>query len=599
MVTLSRWRERLARPGVIAWLPALGVLLATSAIGPYLVFDDYVLGLIARGEPKIAGLVRERNDLFSFTTGQPSLNRQLMERGFMLPWWSDQELKIAFFRPLSALLHRLDFALWPGSARAMYLHSLAWLGLVIAVAAHLYRRLESSAALAGLAALLFAVDDSHGAVVAWLSNRNALVASVFGLLSLLAHHAWRHEHRRAGAWLAPLAWLIALSAGEFAAGTLAYLASYALFLDRAPTLSKFRSLFPYALVALGWGAAYWLSGAAVHGSESYVSPWLDLPRFLRLAPLRLAALLAAALGPIPSELLLLGSPVHLTGWAALVGLLLAAAAYALWPVLRRDRVARFWLVGMLLSLVPVTASFPSDRLLLLASVGGMGLLARVVEPLFDARAGGELGKSRAALRVAFSGVHLLLGPLCLPLRAAQMQLVGETLEAATSYFDRVPALEQRTVVIVNAPLDALASYVQAERAWRRAPLAAHWYWLTTAGSSLSVSRTDESTLLVQRSEGFLSTALERHYRARENLLNRGDQIQLGPLTATIVSLTPDARPRAVSFRFAERLESSSYVFVTWKDGRYQPLSLHALTRPLVLPPEDLGEILAHTALGAR
>jgi hypothetical protein len=594
----ERLRQLLAQRSVIAWAPLLGALLASSAVGRHYVFDDYVLGLIARGKPQIAGLVRDRWDLFNFTTGEPALNRQLMDQGLMLPWWSDDQLKIAFYRPLSALLHHLEFSLWPDAPRAMYLQSLAWLGLVTALVACLYRELESTPWLAGLAALLFAVDDSHGAVVAWLSNRNALIASVFGLVALLAHHAWRKRGQRWGALLAPLSWMLALSAGEFAVGTVAYLVSYALFLDRARPWRRVGTLLPYVLVAAVWGVVYARSGAAVHGSGSYVSPWLDFVRFSSVAPLRLSGLLAATLGPSPAELLLLGRPEHFVYWAALVAAVLAAAACALMPMLRCDRTARFWLVGMLLAIVPVTASFPSDRLLLLASVGGMGLLARVTAPLLEASAWQTLGTGRALLCLVFGGAHLLLAPLCLPLRAAQMQLVGRTLEVATAGLDRIPELEKRTVVILSAPLDVLASYIQAERAWRHVPRAKHLYWLTTAGSSLRVTRTDPNTLLIERSSGFLSTPLERHYRDQPDTLKRGEPVRLGPLVASVVSVTSDGKPLAVSFRFAERLESRSYVFLVWQDGRYQPLSLDRFAWPLQLPAEDLGQILLRTALGS-
>ena len=595
----SGLRRLLVQRSILVWVPLLGMSFASSAVGPHFVLDDYVLGLIARGAPLVPGLVRERWDLFNFATGEPAVNRQLMDHGLMLPWWSDLELKIAFYRPLSVLLHRLDFALCPDSSRAMYLHSLAWLGLVIALVAHLYRTLESSAWLAGLSALLFAVDDSHGAVVAWISNRNALIATVFGLLTLLAHHAWRVRRQWIFALLAALAWLLALSAGEFAVGTLAYLVSYALFLDRARPFRRVAALLPYALVAIAWGVVYARSGAAVRGSGSYVSPWADFFRFSSVAPLRLIGLLSATLGPLPSELLLLARPEQFVYWLALVGPILLVAACALWPVLRCDRNARFWLVGMLLALVPVSASFPSDRLLLLASVGAMGLLARVTSPLFDASAWHSLSTGRAGLCVLFGVLHLLLAPLCLPLRAAQMQLVGRTLESATACFDLIPEIERRTVVIVNAPLDALASYIQAERAWRRAPRPKHLYWLTTAGSSLRVTRTDPNTLRIERPAGFFSTALERHYRAQPDSLKAGDQVRLGGLTVTIESLTSEGRPLAVNFGFAEPLASSSYLFMLWKDDRYQLLEWDALVRPLALPAEDLGQILARTARGTR
>lgn len=589
-------RQRLSQKAVAAWAPLLGLFLASTAVGRHYVFDDYVLGLIARGDHRVAGLVRERSDLFAFTTGERAVNRLLMEQGLMLPWWSDPQLKVDFYRPLSSLLHRLDFALWPDNPHAMYGHGLIWLGLVMSLAACLYRRLESSPLLAGLATLLFALDDSHGAVVAWISNRNASVATAFGLLALLAHHDWRAAGRRSSALFAGLAWLVALAAGEFAICTLAYLVSYALLLDRGRSWRRLGTLLPYALGLAAWSVAYVRSGAGVSGSGSYISPWLDLGRFAGVAPLRATGLLAATLGPVPSELLLLGRHEHRLYWLLASMTVLGAAACALWSTLRQDRIARFWLLGMLLSIVPVTASFPSDRLLLFASVGGMGLLARLIVPWFDHASRASLGLPRAVPCLLFGIGHLLLAPLFLPLRAAQMQLFGRTLEIATECFEHIPEIERRTVVIVNAPLDAMASYVQAERAFRGAPRPKQLYWLTSAGSSMRITRPDSNTLVVARSSGFLSTPLERHYRDPADSLQLGAQVRLGPITAQVASVTADAKPGAVSFRFAEPLESASYVFLIWEDDRYQRLALQRLAKPMQLPAEDIGKILARTAL---
>ena len=85
----------------------------------------------------------------------------------------------------------------------MYLHSLAWLGALLGAVAWLYRRIEAAALTAGLAALLYAVDHVHGPAVAWLSNRNALIATFFGVLALIAHDRARksggaRQTRRAG-----------------------------------------------------------------------------------------------------------------------------------------------------------------------------------------------------------------------------------------------------------------------------------------------------------------------------------------------------------------------------------------------------------------
>ncbi len=74
----------------------------------------------------------------------------------------------------------------PESRRNRLIHSLLWFALAVALVATLYRRVHGASAVAGLAGLLFAVEDAH----AWLANRNALVclvcgAAVTGLLARL------------------------------------------------------------------------------------------------------------------------------------------------------------------------------------------------------------------------------------------------------------------------------------------------------------------------------------------------------------------------------------------------------------------------------
>ena len=62
------------------------------------------------------------------------------------------------------------------------------------------------------------------------------------------------------------------------------------------------------------------------------------------------------------------------GAVACVAMLAAALA----PLLRRDREARFWTLGMVLALLPISATFPANRLLFFVGLGAMALLARLL-----------------------------------------------------------------------------------------------------------------------------------------------------------------------------------------------------------------------------
>src|SRR5207253_729289 len=121
-----------------------------------------------------------------------------------------------------------------------------WYAALVAAAAWLYRRLlarpgaPSRLWVANLAALLYAMDHTHGIPVAWVANRNAMVAACFALLSLAAHDVAVHgesPRRGASAWTAGSALLfaLALGAGEVALGAIGYFVAHALFLDaRSP-----------------------------------------------------------------------------------------------------------------------------------------------------------------------------------------------------------------------------------------------------------------------------------------------------------------------------------------------------------------------------
>ena len=65
---------------------------------------------------------------------------------------------------------------------------------------------------------------------------------------------------------------------------------------------------------------------------------------------------------------------------ALFGAIAACAAFAwfAWPALRARRSMRFWAGGAALSLLPLAASVPGDRLLTLVGVGVMPVLAQAM-----------------------------------------------------------------------------------------------------------------------------------------------------------------------------------------------------------------------------
>ena len=574
---------------------AAGLLAATS-VGPHRALDDYVLSLIARGRGTPLGLDRGTLDLFTFTTGDPENNRRLMDAGLMLPWWTDERLRIAFFRPLSSLTHWLDEKLFPGSPALMHAHSLLWFLALLLSVLLLYRRLEPAARLSGLAFFLYALDDAHGPALAWLANRNALIAASFGCLTLLAHDVWRRNQSLIAAALAAGALVAGLLAGELAVGALAYVAAYAVFMERGAPLKRVLSVTPYLMLILAWRLIWVEHGFGARGSGAYIDPLGDPIGFLRVLPEKLIVMLHGQFSAPPSDLAFLGPPAHRKLFVVLSALTLGVVGFLLSPVVRRDRSARFWALGMLLSLVPLAATFPSDRLLLFAGLGAMALLARLFDQLIcDAKNGALRLGLPALLTCGLLLLHGLVAPLLLPIRAAQMEIFGRAHDRAAAGIPSGPDAPELTVVVIKAPVVLFTNYVQAQRELAGVPRPEHLYLLATGSSPLSVERSGTASITIRPADGFLHTPLDRHYRGAPASLRVGQRVVLSGLTAEITARRADGRPETVEFTFTRAPER--YRFVSWRNGRFQPFELPAPGQGVSLPAEDLGKILLGAALG--
>lgn len=581
-----------AHPRIFAVAVALGTLLAAPSVGPHLVLDDFILLIGARGHPVIDGLPAHGLDLFSFTTGRPADNFALMDEALMLPWWTDPEIRVAFFRPIAALTHQLDVALWPDSPTLMHLHSLGWLALSLALVAAVYARFETVPWIAGLATVLYAIDDARGPTVAWLSNRNALLAVVLGCAALLAHDRARRDGRRSAAIAAPL-WLgAALLSAELAAGVLAYLLAYAVFLDRGSRRERVTSLVPYGFIVVAWRAGYSRAHYGAHGSGVYIDPFRDPLSFAAALPGKLVALLGAQAAGPPSDLVFLGPPETRPALYAAAALSVLVFGLLVAPIVRSDKVARFWAGGALLSAFVGTASFPSDRLLPFVGLGAMGLVARVLGRAMT----GEVGTAPRLAAAGFAAVHLVVAPLSLPLRAAQMEVFGRMIETATRPIYDSPDLANETVVLINPPTVLFANYLQGRRAWNGETRPRHLYFLSSASSPLTVTRAGPNELVVEPEAGFLFSPLERHYRGATRSLPAGSTVTLSSMRAEIRTVTADGRPQAVDFVFDRPLDTPSLRFFIWRRGGYEPFTPPPAGASVHLPREDFGAILAGAGL---
>ena len=569
-------------------LAAAGMLLALPALWAGLIADDFFHRRALVDAGGLGGLRHSSAEMFRFFDGDPAHFREMLERGF-LPWWTYPGIKGAFWRPLTATTHWLDYRLWPDSPALMHLHSILWYGALVLVAGRMYRRLMPSALGAGLAALLYAVDHTHAMPVAFLANRSTLISALFGVLALLAHDRWRRDRRLSAALIAPVMLLHSLLAKEEGLAACAYLAAYALFLDRGKVRQRCLSLLPSVAVVVGWRILWVLRGYGIADVGLYVDPLTDPLRYVAAVVERLSYLLLGQWAGPPSEIYLmdtlLGSAAVQAVWWAGVGFPVLLAVI-LWPLLRRDAIARFWALGMLLSLLPVCATFPADRLLVFSGLGAMGLLARFLEGVFGRVAWQPGGRVWRKAAVTLGGllvlVHVVIAPAALVARSARPG--GPKI--VEQFAVRVPldtAIEQQDVVLVNPPSVLYAAYFPAEREAAGLSLPRRVRILAPGITGVTVERRDAHTLLIRPAGGYFVWSFDRLLRGERHPLKVGDRVALSDMTAEVTAAKPDGQPTEASFRFVVPLEDASLRWLCWRDGAWGPFTPPAVGETVELP----------------
>jgi len=526
-------------------------------------------------------------DLFMFLDGDPERTMRMVDAGDM-PWWTVPDLKAAFWRPVTVLTHWLDYSLWPDLPVLMHAQSIVWFGMCVLLVALFYRRMMGPTWMAGLAALFFAIDDGHGMPVGFIANRNTLIAMVFGVLSLICHDRWRRDGWRVGAFLGPLFLVLSLLAKEAGVAVTAFLFAYAVFVDQAPWKRSLVSLWPYAVVVVVWRIVWTYLGYGLWGMGPYVDPLAEPLRYLDLFVLRAPILFLGQWGLPPSDLaMILGDDGRRVLWWIAIAFL-AVVTVMMVPVLRRDRFARFWATGMLLSIFPPCSTFISDRSLFFIGLGAMGLLARFFGLVY-----GEIGgrPTSASWRIPakvllglFVFVHGVFGPIMFTLRASAPLGSKKLLHQCMVMTPLDESVEQQDLVIVNAPIVMEAMYVSIVRELEGLPLPRRTRTLSPGFTGVTYHRPDARTLVARPKGGFLGWEMDQLMRGLHLPMALGARIELTGMTVEITALMPDNRPAEATFVFAVPLEDPSLRWLHWIEGEFVAFTPPAIGETVELAP---------------
>jgi hypothetical protein len=289
--------------------------------------------------------------------------------------------------------------------------------------------------------------------------------------------------------------------------------------------------------------------------------------------------------------------------------LLAIIAAAMIPLLRRERLARFWAAGMLFSVLPACSAYPSDRLLTFVGIGGMGLLAQFIAATVRQ---GDRQRITLPLRVAGPAIcaillfiHLLIAPLHLMRTAESMADMRGSLDRVAASLPSPSDVGLQTVLIMNSPTYASFVYGVLNRLAQRQPYVNPTFVLGSGSRPIEIQRRDDQTLLVRPDGGFFAPVGSPHGRAEmaQILFNQrrsietldrlyrdgaptmvGQRTQLMCATVEITAITGDGRPAEAAFQFMTDLDNPLFHWLQWRDGRYVPLEVPAVGQTLMLPP---------------
>jgi hypothetical protein len=547
--------------------------------------DDFVGRYIYSDLPDAARLFELYAGGYGLANGAPADTHWQIEHGWA-PWWTYDQLLIRLFRPLGVATHWLDFSFWPDRPWAMHLHSLLWLALLVLATTSMYRAALGGVA-GGLAALLFAFDHTHGFVVGYICNRHTLITALLGALCLTAHIKARKTAALPQQLIAYALYTIALGSGESAVAIAGYLCAHALCVERVSLSRRLLLIAPYFVITLLWRALYTRAGFGAFGSGLYIDPARDPVAYLLALFERAPVLILGQFLAPPAEFYAVWPASWAHAMFVFACVFCTCLAVAFWPLIRRDRVALFWLLGALASLVPAASTYPHNRQLMFTSFGAMGLLAQlwhlhVVE--LRSRAPSRLLHFSQGIGGLVFVTHALISPLVLPVSTCGIA-VTSPLQAARTALDADSA--GRDVVFVNAPDYFAVKLVQLSLRIAEKPLPRSFRALSFGPEHITVQRTAANALELEYAEGILSTPFMELYRDRRIAMREHERIELNGMRIEVLALTSDRRAQKARFSFDLPLESEQLRFYVWKAGRFERYSPPAMGRSHTLEPAEL------------
>jgi hypothetical protein len=237
--------------------------------------------------------------------------------------------------------------------------------------------------------------------------------------------------------------------------------------------------------------------------------------------------------------------------AAIAAAVFVVLAWLLWPLLRRDELARFFAVGMLAAAAPFGATVAQDRLALPLGLGAFGLIARLIAAVRD----GSLAdaRSRWSRRILIA-LHAVLAPL---LFVPSLWFPWLFDREARRLADAAPGAP--VVAVLNSPTELLYVFPEAIRRGAGQRWPDHVYPLYAGDVDVRVERVAANAVEIAPAGGWLHGPLELVMRRRDSPFRVGHRVQLDEMSVEVLEVNARGRPARARFTFARDLSQVGWV----------------------------------------
>ncbi|HET7542844.1 MAG TPA: hypothetical protein VFK05_23390 [Polyangiaceae bacterium] len=584
----SRFGARLlSRYGALLW--GLTLLAPTFYFTVYgalqFAADDYWHLLAAAGKPTYPGGPAAHH-LFQFASGEPSEALKAMQEG-SLAWYADPTVRIAFFRPLTALSHRFDYWLFGANALAARLHSVAWYIALGWFYARLLWRLAPKA-LRMVALFVFVCDAAHWQAVTWIAARNALVSATFACAALLCYVRGRDERRRELQLAALLLYCFSLAGGESAFGIVPYVLGYEASRSSETRKQRLLSVTPWLGLSLGVLVLYAALGYGTRHSGAYLNPLAEPAAFLADLPSRLCCMLSFSYVGLPADLWFLQPRLRVAcavaGVLALIGLALAFR-FVRGELELAERRFTLWMgIAAFVALLPQAGGLLGARSLTLSSLGTSVVIAALLCALAR-RFTRDVGFSRAlagtsALLVFL--IHFLLASATWLTSALfyNQALAKISAEATALRFD---GAAPQKVILLQASDFFVVRYLPFQRRVLGLSTPSTWHGISQADHAHRLRRTGIDSFELEVLDGdMLETPLEHAVRPLEALLAVGQRVDLEDFSIRVLEVGK-VGPHRIAVTCRAALEDPRWLFLVWKASRLQRFEFPRVGESVVLP----------------